>query len=164
MRLDVKNFGPIAEATNIAITPMTIIIGRNNMGKSFLSQLMFSLTSTMRAPKRRTRLDVGPHAAGVLDVPEFFVERVKESKQFKVELYRLKKQSATTADFLNFVVDSFATEYVRVVNMLFGGSLERTFGVSLKELVKFGSESSEILLKLSPSASFRIHISKNGAV
>ena len=43
MKLTVKNFGPIREARNIDISPMTIFVGRSNTGKSYLAMLIYSI-------------------------------------------------------------------------------------------------------------------------
>ena len=43
MKLTVKNFGPIREAKNIGINPMTIFVGPSNTGKSYLAMLIYSI-------------------------------------------------------------------------------------------------------------------------
>ena len=43
MKLTVKNFGPIREARNINISPMTIFVGPSNTGKSYLAMLIYSI-------------------------------------------------------------------------------------------------------------------------
>lgn len=43
MKLTVKNFGPIREARNIDISPMTIFVGPSNTGKSYLAMLIYSI-------------------------------------------------------------------------------------------------------------------------
>ena len=41
--LDVENFGPIAEARDIAFKPMTVFVGPSNTGKSYLTLLMHAI-------------------------------------------------------------------------------------------------------------------------
>ena len=43
LKLDVENFGPIAEAKNIEFKPMTVFVGPSNTGKSYLAILLHSL-------------------------------------------------------------------------------------------------------------------------
>ena len=43
MKLTVKNFGPIREARNIDLSPMTIFVGPSNTGKSYLAMLIYSI-------------------------------------------------------------------------------------------------------------------------
>lgn len=56
--LNVKNFGPIAEAKDIAIKPMTVFVGPSNTGKTYLAILVHAIMSAKkgdildrRAPK-----------------------------------------------------------------------------------------------------------------
>lgn len=46
MKITVKNFGPIAEAKNIEVSPMTIFVGPSNTGKSYLAMLVYSIFKT----------------------------------------------------------------------------------------------------------------------
>ena len=48
MKLTVKNFGPIHEAKNIDVSPMTIFVGPSNTGKSYLAVLIYSIVKTLR--------------------------------------------------------------------------------------------------------------------
>ncbi len=43
MKISVNNFGPIREARNIEIGPMTIFVGPSNTGKSYLAMLIYSI-------------------------------------------------------------------------------------------------------------------------
>ena len=51
MKLTVKNFGPIHEAKNINVSPMTIFIGPSNTGKSYLAILIYSIMKTLEGNK-----------------------------------------------------------------------------------------------------------------
>lgn len=46
--LDVENFGPIAEAKNVEIKPMTVFVGPSNTGKSYLAILLHSMLQAKR--------------------------------------------------------------------------------------------------------------------
>lgn len=46
MKITVENFGPIAEAKNIEVSPMTIFVGPSNTGKSYLAMLIYSIFKT----------------------------------------------------------------------------------------------------------------------
>ena len=50
MKLTVKNFGPIREAKNIEIKPMTVFVGPSNTGKSYLAVLIYSITKMLGDP------------------------------------------------------------------------------------------------------------------
>ena len=44
LTLNVANFGPIAEADNVRIKPMTVFVGPSNTGKSYLAILLYSIS------------------------------------------------------------------------------------------------------------------------
>ena len=44
LMLNVENFGPIAEAQNVLIKPMTVFVGASNTGKSYLSTLLYAIS------------------------------------------------------------------------------------------------------------------------
>ena len=47
MKLTVKNFGPIKEAENVNVSPLTIFVGPSNTGKSYLAILIYSIIKTL---------------------------------------------------------------------------------------------------------------------
>ena len=53
--LDVENFGPIAEARDIAFKPMTVFVGPSNTGKSYLALLLHSLMRGLETPPQFQR-------------------------------------------------------------------------------------------------------------
>ena len=44
MTLSVKAFGPIAEAENVLIKPLTVFVGPSNTGKSYLATLLYAIS------------------------------------------------------------------------------------------------------------------------
>ena len=50
MKLTVKNFGPIREAEEIEIAPLTVFVGHSNTGKSYLAMLAYATISVLRGP------------------------------------------------------------------------------------------------------------------
>ncbi len=56
MKLTVKNFGPIAEAKNIEVSPMTIFVGPSNTGKSYLAMLIYSIYMVLAKAKEDYRM------------------------------------------------------------------------------------------------------------
>ena len=47
MKISVKNFGPIREAKDIQIAPMTLFVGRSNTGKSYLAALLYAVAKNL---------------------------------------------------------------------------------------------------------------------
>ena len=53
LTLDVENFGPIAEAKNIELKPMTVLVGKSNTGKTYLAMLLHALMRAKRVVGER---------------------------------------------------------------------------------------------------------------
>ena len=51
MKISVKNFGPIREAKDIEIAPMTLFVGRSNTGKSYLAALLYAVVKSFNSPR-----------------------------------------------------------------------------------------------------------------
>ena len=47
MKISVKNFGPIREAKDIQLAPMTLFVGPSNTGKSYLATLLYSVVKIL---------------------------------------------------------------------------------------------------------------------
>ena len=54
MKLTVENFGPIREARNIVVNPMTIFVGPSNTGKSYLATLIYAILRVIGGQKAGT--------------------------------------------------------------------------------------------------------------
>lgn len=65
LRLSVENFGPIV-AGEVETRPLTVLIGPNNSGKSYLAQLFFALSKALSGSFRRP-VDLGPSFDDYLD-------------------------------------------------------------------------------------------------
>ena len=51
LSVSVKNFGPVAEG-RVQLKPLTVLIGPNNTGKSYLALLFYALTKVLRGGRR----------------------------------------------------------------------------------------------------------------
>ena len=47
MKISVSNYGPIAQAKNIELCPLTVFVGPSNVGKSYLAILIYALLHTL---------------------------------------------------------------------------------------------------------------------
>ena len=79
MKLTVKNFGPIREAENIEIAPLTVFVGHSNTGKSYLAMLAYATIYVL------TSSDIVwvPTGPDVKDVSSF--QKAWQSKEGGVE-------------------------------------------------------------------------------
>lgn len=48
MNISIKNFGPIAEAKDVDLRPLTVFVGPSNTGKSYLAVLIYALSKSFR--------------------------------------------------------------------------------------------------------------------
>ena len=92
MKITVKNFGPIKEAKDIKISPMTVFVGPSNTGKSYLAMLIYSIVKTIdevfpneRGAYSYVEILVGNNVSSqsilqkVEDVPSFCAQRIKKN-------------------------------------------------------------------------------------
>jgi predicted ATPase len=163
MEIKVKNFGPIKSA-NLSITPITIIIGRNNLGKSFLSQLIYSIISSLGSARRRY-IHEGGSRVGLQDLPpDYVAEEISGKEEIKKATKLFKDNEITKEQFVQSVIDSTCKLYSTLLDRILSDQLERTFGISTKELVRLGTNKSTVTVKTSSTSQFFITIGKNGAV
>ncbi len=52
MKLTVENFGPIREAKNIEVKPMTVFVGPSNSGKSYMAMLIYATIESLPFPSK----------------------------------------------------------------------------------------------------------------
>lgn len=71
IKLTVEDFGPIRSAKNVEIRPLTVFVGPNNCGKSYLAMLVHALCRTPEGlflgPLRWPRPHFPPHSARVFE-------------------------------------------------------------------------------------------------
>lgn len=48
MKISIKHFGPIAEAKDVELRPLTVFVGPSNTGKSYLAVLIYALSKSFR--------------------------------------------------------------------------------------------------------------------
>ena len=88
MKISVKNFGPIGEAKDIRISPMTLFVGPSNTGKSYLAVLLYTIIEilddfhfqyTMRRYTRRRMRDDDSALLNIFQSDAFLTSTVTES-------------------------------------------------------------------------------------
>lgn len=115
MKITVKNFGPIAEAKNIEVSPMTIFVGHSNTGKSYLAMLIYSIFKTF------TRDDYPSHSLSIGAYVHFLkesekrnlVNNLKKSRQAafsEIEKHFLAWAEMVSEDWKSSFVDCFGEE------------------------------------------------------
>ncbi len=124
-----RDFGPFRDAS-IDVRPLTILVGRNSVGKSMLLQLIWSLTTVM--PDLEKLVEQASRR-GADEIAEKILEAVKEGSNVEDYFRKLVKL------YIEALPDSLASG--------FGEALRRVFGTRLVEVVREGSENAVVGIK-----------------
>lgn len=131
MKLTVKNFGPIREAKNIDISPLTIFVGPSNTGKSYLAMLVYSIFKMFAdeesAWKISYRIRRNPN-----DYSELFRNLTKSQSTASTEITTCFSQwaQATSDEWRHHVAYCFGEE---TRNAIEGKSRDQGFSVVISD-------------------------------
>lgn len=162
MKLKVKNFGPISHA-DINIKPLTLIIGKNNAGKSMLAQLIFTLRRLRegRFPRRfllrtlRRMRETGVIALPLISPLTFKFEDFK--KRMK------KRKEITPHSFVEIIIKTIIDNSTQPLNDTLKKLLERNFAVELGSLVNLYSDYAKVECAYSEYSIIEFMIAKDGS-
>ena len=126
LRLTLRNFGPVAHG-DISIKPLTVLIGPNNSGKSYVAML---LRSILAAQSQVTGPRLGPnHAAAAC--------RDMLQKKYKQSKYKMAVTKLESKKILGILLDEDL-----------GPALERQiardFGSNMRDLVRTGKNDASV--------------------
>jgi predicted ATPase len=139
MKLKVENFGPISHA-DIEIKPLTVLIGKNNAGKSMLAQLIFTLMILTEgySPRRFLR----PMLRYMRTKGIIFFPLLRTPLSFRVDDLRKRIREAkevTPYSYVKMIIDAIIDHSTQPLNTTLRDLLERNFAVELKSLVNLYS-------------------------
>jgi predicted ATPase len=159
MKLKVENFGPISHA-DIEIKPFTVLIGKNNAGKSMLAQLIYTLMTLMkvghiRLPGRGV-IYISP---GVIYIPPIFPHR-REIHDFQKKIKEAKK--ITPHSYVEMILDMIINHLTQILNKALRDKLERNFAVTLNSLVNLYSDYAKVECAYSKYLIIEFTITKDG--
>jgi len=157
MRISVTNFGPVAKAV-LDIKPITIIIGRNNMGKSFLSQLAYSIVCSIHKPQLK-RFGGRYPEADIIAISRFIPQDHDDIKKL-----------ARSAAKREISIERFSEQYIKLLNSIYSGymgfiltdALESSFGLGLKDLINIGAQSTVFSFDIPSLVTFTATINEKG--
>jgi hypothetical protein len=126
----VENFGPFEHA-EIKLKPLTILIGRNSIGKSMLMRLLWALASTpVTLP------------AHFLFPPEEFDKRLGEVRGRIID--NVVKGVGPSRDDVHTLMKLYMEVFQEILVQSLGGRIQGVFGSSLEELIRVGAGMSRI--------------------
>ena len=119
MKISVENYGPIAEAKNIELCPLTVFVGPSNTGKSYLAVLIYALLKPFEERSRRTRI-LG-----------FDTVSTDESiDKFPTELFKEDNENFNFSDFPEKFKKWIIREIGEETNKIFHQEISRCMGAS----------------------------------
>jgi predicted ATPase len=143
MRLRVKDFGPIKQV-DIDFSKLTIIIGKNNLGKSYLAQLYYTILDCSRRVVMATR----PAWDMRFEFEDSFLMTYSETKGMHEKLIEITKRMKTDnlkdSEILDCVTELVLNDLAQLMQSSLQLSLERSFGVKLSKLVNLNSNIAKI--------------------
>jgi hypothetical protein len=126
----VENFGPFEHA-EIKLKPLTILIGRNSVGKSMLMRLLWALASTP--------VVLVTH---LLFLPREFDKRLGEVRSRIVD--NVVKGLEPSRDDVHTLIKLYMETFQQALVRSLGGRIQGVFGSSPEELIKVGAETLRI--------------------
>ena len=128
MKISVSNYGPIAEAKDIELCPLTIFVGPSNTGKSYLAILIYALLSSFSA------------RSGLYGLHRRFLGQGSSSlslnKGIRSLLDDLFKGGTENLKFLNLsekLKNWASSKVANLVSEIFHQEIQRCMGISQKE-------------------------------
>ncbi len=167
MRITAQNFGPI-ENVEIDISPLTLVIGKNNLGKSYLAQLYYTLLDTMKmtygADIRRRYY----YRSFQEDFYPGFYERALlrrgvSASEIAPSARQIRKDTSDS-EIMRVIVGRITDLYANTISRALRPSLERSFGVKVGKLVSINSNETLIGWDMFEHLSLNVHITRRGTL
>ncbi len=142
IKVTIENLGPF-EWAEVEIRPLTVFIGRNSTGKSFLAQLLWSL---MIASPDPDRLSDAINRLGGVELANKILDDVESGRNPEENLKQLIKL------YIEAFPEAIASGICK--------TLQEVFLCDYRELIRVGSEKASILIE-GPYASLEIVLSRD---
>ena len=123
MKITVKNFGPIREAKDIEISPMTLFVGPSNTGKSYLAILLYAVLQVLKDIR--------------FSLP--FLNKESNNSKMKGVILKLLKEDAKTPESKKIIAhlaqDMFLF-YLEIIGEAWKQQIVYCFGEDGKKLIE----------------------------
>ncbi|MGD0854657.1 MAG: AAA family ATPase [Dehalococcoidia bacterium] len=165
MKIEINNFGPINKA-NMQISPLTIIIGRNNLGKSFIAQLIYSILQSL-SPFRRSPHFVENNTMFIWNeaLPDQYIKSRRNSEKIFSDCFKSwKSGDITFQEFHANIVENWFNSYKEQLKISIPSTLEGVFSTKITDLISLNSTSCRINMVLSPCLRINITIRRKNVL
>jgi predicted ATPase len=152
-RLTVENIGPIGRA-DVEIRPFTVLIGKNNVGKSYLAMLVYGLYGTRGS-------SLGHFLRSEIVSYELFRRYTRHPplrRRVGEDTSKLRDEIKNRLTQL-LSVEQFKKEHLHTIR----SSIEYSFGTRINELLKYGEDKGKITLE-APALKADLELNKQGEV
>jgi len=173
LRIRVRNFGPIEKA-DIETKSLTILIGKNNQGKSYSAELIFALLKLgllLALPgwsvrqKGKDSLVVTVSLRGYRVEPTYITRLLPEERERSLITFKRSDfDRYTDHELAKQIVDTFVSVLISIAENYLPRLLEETFGIDINTLVNVNSLSSNIHFDFSKYMSISMTISSKGKI
>lgn len=156
MRLLAKNFGPLRNL-DIDIKPLTILIGKNNLGKSYAAQLFYVMLCMLNDLRFGRPIFLFEERVVIRTPAALFVLRELEIKRLTKQI---RKEKLTDEEVVKRLVKLILDQQAQNIQTLLKVWLERIFGVRTSKLVNINSTSAQIECDLFRDLVFKVTITR----
>lgn len=133
LKVEAENFGPISNG-EIEIKPLTIFVGPNNSGKSYVAMLIHAILETILTLQL-------PYFLHIVDFEKAFSNELSELEKMMLDSLKKKEDVFIIPDnFVEKVTKKIFEEYSKRLS----NEISRSFACSLKELVKLDQKTFKI--------------------
>lgn len=133
MTMNIHDFGPVSNAS-ISLKPLTMFVGPNNSGKSYVASLVHSIVSSYAPHVRRPRFPPSRYRIGLRTI----LENMTDTSDTIRGLLKSGKDTNVPSEILDAIAQKYMAE--QADNVL-KPEIERNFGSSINDLVRIGKRS-----------------------
>ena len=132
VKISVSNYGPIAEAKNIELCPLTVFVGPSNTGKSYLAILVYALFNSL--PEFREGFyGLGRRFFRDKEIfPDFNEKMIRTLSE---ELSSTDKEKREFSDLSEKLQEWINSETARSISENFHQEIQRCMGVSEEQAI-----------------------------
>lgn len=133
MNIKIKNMGPIGDSA-ITLKPLTILVGKNNTGKSYNAMIVYLFTKFFENISRAAQIE--PDSADKFR-PVLFDDMSENTKQWLFELeekFDNNKVVNLPFSIQKEIIEKFRLNIINYANHFLKNEVERLFGTNIESL------------------------------
>ncbi len=162
MRLRVKNFGPLQQV-DVDFRNLTVLIGKNNLGKSYLAQLYYSIIDCTKQAIEPTLPSWAVELNVELEDEDYlFYTNLQSREQLRDLAKKITVDNKDNSSIIKDLTDIFLKSLSNRITKIFQPSLERSFGVDVSKLVNINHNFSKIRWDINELLEVSVELTRKG--